>query len=412
MNINEILSKIEKEIVPSKNISPKITNKIEKINSLIKNSKLKAKAVLGGSFAKGTYLKNDFDIDIFIKFDLSYKDKDLSNLLEPIIKLLKPQRLHGSRDYFKLPGTPSFEIIPVLDVNKPEDATNITDMSPLHAKWVNENIKPKQRNEIRLAKAFCKANKVYGAESYIQGISGHVLDILVIHYGSFLKLLEEITKLKDKEIIDHYNIHKGNIKKLNKSKIQSPIIVIDPITPDRNAAAALGKEKFEILKKKARAFLENPDISFFRKEIITEESLIKKQGKNKLIIYYLTPQKGKKDVIGSKILKAYKYILNKFTNNSFTIIQSGWEWDDKAMLWYICKNEMLEKEFLRVGPPINQQYHVELFKNKHKEIIIKDERIYAKVKRKYRKIEKLAEDLLSNETVNEKINEIEFIFLK
>lgn len=412
MDINEILSKIEKEIVPSKKISPKITNKIEKINSLIKNSDLKAKAVLGGSFAKGTYLKNDFDIDVFIKFDLSYKDKNLSNLLEPIIKLLKPQRLHGSRDYFKLPGTPSFEIIPVLDVNKPEDATNITDMSPLHAKWVNENIKPKQRNEIRLAKAFCKANKVYGAESYIQGISGHVLDILVIHYGSFLKLLEEITKLKDKDIIDHYNVHKGNIKKLNKSKIQSPIIVIDPITPDRNAAAALGKEKFEILKKKAKAFLENPDISFFRKEIITEESLIKKQGKNKLIIYYLTPQEGKKDVIGSKILKAYKYILNKFTNNSFTIIKSGWEWDDKAMLWYICKNEMLEKEFLRVGPPINQQYHVELFKNKHKEIIIKDERIYAKVKRKYRKIEKLAEDLLSNETVNEKINEIEFIFLK
>ncbi len=407
----ELLDKIKKKIVPDEDISKEIKKKLDKINLLLK--KIKAKAVLGGSFAKNTYLKNDFDVDIFVKFDKKYADKDISNILEKAIKSLKPEKVHGSRDYFQINGKISYEIVPVLDVTDIKDARNVTDMSPLHVDWVKKNLKKDQNNEIRLAKLFCKANNIYGAESYIQGISGHVLDILIIKYGSFIKFLEAATKWKEKEVIDFYNFYKGTaLKDLNKSKIQSPIIVIDPISPDRNAAAALGREKFLLLKKAARDFLETPSEDSFKREIMTKNILLTKKAKNKLLIFKVTAKEGKKDVVGSKLLKTFNYINNKFINNSFTIIDSGWEWEGKSMFWYIAKYEMLEKEFLRVGPPLKQTYHVELFKSKHKETIQKEDRIFAKVKRKYRKIEKLAEELLKSDSVLEKVKKIELEIVK
>lgn len=417
MEIKDILKKVKEEIVPDDSYKNKINKEIndflKKINSLIKLKKLKAKAILGGSFAKDSYLKNDFDVDIFVIFNKKYKNEDISNLLENSIKKLKYKKIHGSRDYFNIKKKYNFELVPVLELGN-NNYQNITDMSPLHVKWVIENLKKDQNNEIRILKYFCKCNRIYGAESYIKGFSGHVLDILIIYYGSFLNLLNEATRWKNKEVIDLLNFHKGKaIKNLNNAKIQSPLIVIDPISQDRNASASLSKENFEKFKKIARNFLENPSFSFFEKKVIDKKKLLETKNKNKLIIFDIKTSEGNKDVIGSKILKTYNYILNKFINNTFNIINSGWEWDckNKAMLWYIAKHEMLEKDFLRVGPLLYQQYHVNLFKKKHKEFFEKEGRIFSKVKRKYRKIEKLAKDL-SNDLISDKILKIEMKYYK
>ena len=242
MRIENILKSVKKRIRPGK--APlSIKKKLDMINQLLKKNKIKAKAVLGGSFAKNTHLKDDYDIDIFVKFDYSYEKKEISNILDKVLSPLKAERVHGSRDYFQIKNKLSYEIIPVLDVKDVSKARNITDMSPMHVDWVRKNINGKE-DEIRLAKLFCKANDIYGAESYIQGISGHVLDILVIYYGNFIKFLEAVTGWKDgkkeKEVIDFYNFYKGEaIRKMNRSKTLSPLIVVDPISPDRNAAAAL-----------------------------------------------------------------------------------------------------------------------------------------------------------------------------
>jgi tRNA nucleotidyltransferase (CCA-adding enzyme) len=411
----KILEAVKSSFAKDKGSRKKAEIFIKKIDLLLKKNNIKAKTVLGGSFAKGTHLPEDFDVDIFIRFDLKYKDKDISILLESAIKPLKPKKVHGSRDYFQLEKDLSYELVPVLNIKRPEEAKNITDMSPLHAEWVKKNLKTEKKDEIRLAKLFCKSIGVYGAESYIRGISGHVLDILIVKYGSFLELLKAATGWKEKTIIDLNNFYKGNIRSMNRSKKDSPIIVVDPISPERNAAAALGKEKFLLFKKKARAFLENPSENFFKKDKITQKKLEEKKENNKLLIYNIVPLEGKDDVIGSKLLKAFTYIKNKFENNSFTLKSSGWQWDKKkkkAIFWFFSEYEMLEKSFLRVGPPLDQKYHVELFKSKHKNTIEKEGRIFADVKRNYRKIERLAEDLLNSNTITERVKDIELIYIK
>ena len=161
------LKKIIKKIKPKKiDVQPFLN----KVNAELKSNKLNAEAVLGGSLAKDTYLQ-DTDVDIFVKFNLAYKNKDISQLLEKALKKFKPIKVHGSRDYFHIK---EYELVPVLDCKDSSEIMNVTDVSPLHVNWIKKHIKNKA-DEIRLVKQFCKANGVYGAESNINGFSGYIL---------------------------------------------------------------------------------------------------------------------------------------------------------------------------------------------------------------------------------------------
>ena len=218
--LREVLTKLEPD---RKTIEPQVRAAVAKLNAELKKRKLKATATVGGSVAKGTFLSHDHDVDIFVQF--SRTEKDLSALLEPAVKAAFPgaQRLHGSRDYFRIEGKLNYEIVPVLKIKKTSEAVNVTDCSPLHVAWVKKF--PKLRQDIMLTKAFCKSASVYGAESYIGGFSGHVVDILTIWAKGFLPLLRKSQKWKPKEVIDYYTIHKGKaLFRLNKSKLSSPSV--------------------------------------------------------------------------------------------------------------------------------------------------------------------------------------------
>ena len=140
----ELLKHVLKEIKPSKEEINDVQRKINEFISKINKGLKEAKAVLGGSGAKGTWLSRQHDADIFVQYDYKkYKDKSdrLSDMLEKTLKKKfgKVKRLHGSRDYFQIEQKGfTFEIVPILKINKSEEAVNITDVSPLHARWVNK----------------------------------------------------------------------------------------------------------------------------------------------------------------------------------------------------------------------------------------------------------------------------------
>ena len=87
MNAKEILKAVVQEIKPESKVVGEAEEFLKTLNNALKKSRIKAKATFGGSYAKDTWLKGDYDIDIFVKFDLKYKTEDLSSMLE---KALKP----------------------------------------------------------------------------------------------------------------------------------------------------------------------------------------------------------------------------------------------------------------------------------------------------------------------------------
>ena len=409
MKIDEILAKSLAKIKPKdKKTVKEVKEFLEKLNVAIKKSKVKAVATIGGSMAKDTYLKGDHDCDIFVRFDLSYKDKDISKELSKILKPWKAESVHGSRDYYHIKNELNYELVPVLNIKDPKDAANVTDMSPLHVDWVKKH--PGMNDEIRLAKQFCKANGVYGAESYIKGFSGHVLDILVIQYGGFLKLLKASQKWQDKEVIDPEKFYKKDaLQKLNSSKTDSPIIIIDPVLPSRNAAAALSYEKLEIFKKAAARFLKNPDAAALEIKEKTIEDLKKDASGNKLIMLDVATEKGKEDVIGARILKAFQQIRNQLKFYDFAVIDAGWKWDKltKSMFWYIVDARDLFPITKWVGPPVEETERVENFKEKHEKTFIEDGRVCTYMKRKFVNADDLIDHIIKNdEYIYEKVKKV------
>ena len=68
MKIKQILDEALKEIQPDKNYEKEIFEKLDLIIKKINQNQKNIKAILGGSGAKGTWLKT-FDADIFALFD-------------------------------------------------------------------------------------------------------------------------------------------------------------------------------------------------------------------------------------------------------------------------------------------------------------------------------------------------------
>jgi len=413
--MKEVLIQLKPSTVEKKKFKLLIEGILKKLNKNL----IHAKAILGGSGAKNTWLSGNHDIDIFVQYNYNkFKDKsqEISDILQLVLKKsfpkIKISRVHGSRDYFQFSyKNNNFEIVPILKINESNQAINITDISPLHEKWVNKFGKG-IKDEIRLSKQFCRANKLYGAESYISGFSGYILEILTIHYGSFENLLRASRKWKDKEIIDFSKFYKAKMAlfHINKSKLGSPLIIVDPVDKERNAAAALSQSKMLIFKRLAKSFLKQPDQKFFEKKKLSFQKLKDKAGTKKLVFLIIKPLQGKRDVVGSKLLKVFEFVKKEL--DKFIILESNWDWNNdknEAYFYFILEKKELPKYDVRTGPPSNMKEFVKDFKKKNKDNFIKDGKVMAKIKIKRPKLNKFLEYLLINNYVKEKVKKINSI---
>ena len=391
-----------------KNIKPsaKEDKEIRSIaNKIIKSIKIKdTKLELGGSSAKGTWLKGNHDIDIYVKFNPKrYAGIDISKVLRSKVK--EGVVLHGSRDYIQIERDGfTIELIPIMDIKKVENAHNITDISPFHKKFVLKH--KKFQNDIRLAKSFAIANACYGAESYIKGFSGYSLEVLTIHYKGFSKLLKAASQWKSKTVIDTLNLHGGEVN-LNKSKMHSPLILVDPVQDTRNVTAVLSLEKYLLFKNAAKKFLKKPSPHYFVREEFSLEKL-KKKNKGKLICIELKPLEGKRDVVGAKLLKSFEYMKKELESNNFVLKDSGWHWGEDALLWFMLPNTRLSAKVKHYGPQKNSKDRLDNFKKKWKgkRIYTEKSKTYVMKARVYRDPEKLLSDLTENEFVKKRITGI------
>ena len=403
MDFSDILQKLRLGEHEHKAFQSRINRFISALNANLCSLALDADAMLGGSFAKGTMLKGDFDCDVFVRFGPRHRRDRISDLLADALKGLRAVRFHGSRDYFqvKRPGL-VYEIVPVLRIKHPREAENVTDMSPMHVEWILTKIKrgPALKEQIMLAKAFCKAQNVYGAESYIGGFSGHVIDILVAYYGSFQSLLKNAATWNRFKVIDIEN--HGSAKDLNESKI-SPLIVIDPVDWRRNAAAALSEEKWLLFKQAARAFIEAPSQAFFIRKQPTIKDLRLAAAGNQLIAVKAIPSEGNRDIVGCRLAKAFAYIKNELIRHDFKVLSCGWQWNRAALFWYILPKGLLSAEKVHQGPPLSASSDATRFRKKHPKAYEAHGRLSVSLKREFRDARALVKFLLNEPYVKTRV---------
>ena len=199
-------------------------------------------------------------------------------------------------------------------------------------------------------------------------------ELLIIKYGSFENLIKNVKKWKYGHQID---IGENGIF---KSEQKFPLIFIDPVQLNRNAAAGLKKEKFETFIDLCKKYNKKNMGKFFKQKKIN----LKKYD----IILKIKPENGIKDIVGTKILKKYEYIKNKLNEYEFIVTESTWIWEErkKAILYYKIKNKKLSKTYKHYGPPVNMKENAKKFIKKYKleKIGTEKGKLYIILNRKYK----------------------------
>jgi tRNA nucleotidyltransferase (CCA-adding enzyme) len=256
-----------------------------------------------------------------------------------------------------------------------------------------------------------KGMGVYGAESYIRGFSGYATELLIIYYGSFLNLIEKASIWKPKVIIDIEKYYKDNreiIKSLGKDKTRSPIIIIDPTFPKRNATASVSTENFAKFIFYSRLLLrdlkENRDITsyFFAKKDTLDDHKNKADKYNtKLLVLEVIGKGNNLDVKNSKVLKMVKFFKKQIEILGFKVldieISFSKNLDRPSYIYMYVYPDTLPDYELRFGPPVWVKEDSEKFYEKWKNYEIKvssDGRLVAITPRKVKKIEEAIEYIL------------------
>lgn len=362
---------------------------ISKLGDELKKCRINADVFVGGSFAKGTLLKSDnYDVDVFVRFDWKYEF--LSGMLEkvllPVAKELKMkvEKIHGSRDYFKVLIEDTlgyFEVIPVTKIKKPKEERNVTDLTYFHGPYVRKRIKGLE-DQVRVAKQFLKSQEVYGAETYVRGFSGYTIELLILRYRSFVKMLRALVKVDSgrRLVIDlakHYKNTNEVFIQLNEAKTHSPVILIDPTYKERNALAALSQETFGKFVQSAKNFLKKPSLKFFEKKKIDLDKIrlqCKSKGLN-FVVISIDTDKQPGDIAGTKLKKFLDMLLLE-TESYFVIKESYFRYNGGArgVAYIIAK---AKKEIVCIGPPITMKKEVNHFKKRHAITFTRNKYIHA-----------------------------------
>ncbi len=200
-----------------------------------------------GSSQRQTYLPGNRDIDIFVRINTSERSM-LENFASQVIPALAKalnttyELKYAENPYgvIQYPLSNSQEFIPIdivvtIWLEDEKDLSNILPLSgmartPFHMFYLSTHIKGHEE-EVRLFKYWTKQKKLYRQS----GFTGFITELLVIIFGSFQNILDKADEIATLT----YDFHGRSSKKLRKKFSSSPMILMDPVDSNRNAAAGI-----------------------------------------------------------------------------------------------------------------------------------------------------------------------------
>lgn len=275
--LESVFSKVLKEIVPTEK---EIAIATEYSNELMARLKevmpADVEIILAGSVARGTQVRGKSDIDIFLLFPKYMEEREMENKALELSKKIVDRKNgesyeinYAEHPYLKLinkrHGT-SADIVPAFKIRDSSERASAVDRTQLHNLFVLKALNQKQKDDVRLLKYLLQRHNIYGAESSRHAFSGYLCELMVAHYGSLKKLLEELSDTKLPLAIDvskkASSAGAGVDKDLHK-RFNAPLVVIDPTDPNRNVAASVSEESISRLILVSRQLLGSPSLKVF-----------------------------------------------------------------------------------------------------------------------------------------------------
>jgi tRNA nucleotidyltransferase (CCA-adding enzyme) len=331
-------------------------------------------AMLVGSIAKNTCLRGAKDVDIFILFSENTTRKQLEKkgleIGEKVCKAFgaKPDVHYAEHPYTKtvIEGY-DVDIVPCYKLKMGEKIISAVDRSPLHTSYVKKRLE--KNNDVRMLKYFMRKIGVYGANIRVRGFSGYLCELLVIHYGSFQNVLETASKWRKGERID--------IENHGKAQFSDPLVVIDPVDPERNVAAALNETNYCWFILAARHYLKHGKIP-------ARARIMKARGK-----FFVVEWKIKREIeeiIWSQLERFEEKVVKLLNFHELSVMDSMVWTDSQTKAQLLVELEVWEMPEVNDhdGPEAYDRERCESFIEKYGKVVVRGARLFTEKKREYR----------------------------
>jgi len=365
------------EIVPGEEEKERVRDfclRVERnLTERLREAGFRAVAEVHGSVARGTWLAEERDLDVFIILEEGYGRDTLPGVLDVVKGYVGEGWVEAYAEHpylmAEIDGF-SVEFVPCFRVDPREGLISATDRTPLHTEYVMDRLAPGMHDEVRLLKKFMKGVEVYGAEVKVGGFSGYLCELLVIHLGSFEEVLERATAWGSREVMDL--VGDAGPEAL-RERFAEPLVVPDPVDPGRNVASAVSETSFWTLTVAARAFLDEPRLVFFFPDVAPVEipRLLDEIRERESSLLFVVVEDGKvevPDILWGQLYKSERAISGFLENSDFRVMRSA-VWSDEAgrhVFVFELEEAVLPGVVRRVGPPVGMEESGRRFVGAHK----------------------------------------------
>jgi len=393
------LEQARKIAIPERQEEEKIGKLAEQLLDLVKKEAAKYSEVigveLGGSYAKGTWLKGKLDLDIFVKMKKETDEKEFEKIGIKIgfdsMKKFSPFMRYSEHPYVeaKAQGT-RVNVVPCYDVEIGQ-WKSAADRSSFHTRFILENLDGIKKDEVRLLKKFLRGIGIYGAEIATEGFGGYVSEVLIYHYGSFIKVLEAAANFSQGQVI-------GNPTK----KFETAFVLIDPIDSNRNLGTAISAQNFGTFILAARAFLKKQSLVFFN----GKKSLPDKNNLKNVLVVKFGYKKRSPDIIWGQVKRGSSALAVQLELGGFKVLRKGAVTDEnsEAAMLFLLHSTTIEKFMVKNGPDVFRKPESESFilrNSKNKLTWVDDQgKILSLQQREFHDAKKFLQSLLKKNLAN------------
>jgi tRNA nucleotidyltransferase (CCA-adding enzyme) len=286
-------------------------------------------AVLGGSFAKGTWVPGEADLDVFVKFAPEVGEETFERVALEIGDMATKGYPKGKK-YAQHPYTEAtvegvkVNVVACYDVLPPH-WKSAADRSPFHVELVRK-ADPGLRAQIRALKKFMKSVGVYGAEIEVQGFSGYAAEVLAMRLGSVASVLRAFAE----------------------SSFPSPFVLSDPVDGSRDLARAISREKLGRMTLASRGFLRRPSMAYFR----GMKGKFRPAVRDSLVAVVFTHRRLSEDTLWGELKRTLAHFAAHAEGRGFEIARSMAASDDSlsSAFLFVPVASALPRFEVRLGP--------------------------------------------------------------
>ncbi len=304
--------------------------------------------VMGGSFAKGTWLPTNVDVDVFVLIDPATSEKDFERIGLEVGRKAASGFPKGKK-YAQHPYVEAtvrgvkVNVVPCYAV-QPPNWKSAADRSPFHVKLV-EGLSTDRKTQVRLLKRFMRGVGVYGAEIEVQGFSGYAAEVLIIRNGSFEGVLRHFAGLK-------------------RASEEALLMLPDPVDENRNLAKAISNESIGRMVLASRAFLRKPSPAFFGQA----NGRPRPKVRNELIVLVFSHPRLSEDTLWGELRKTLKHTTSAVEEKGFRLARAMAASDNVRESAFLFLPEISSLPALeqRPGPTVDREKETDSFISKNR----------------------------------------------